>query len=74
MKTKEMLDLLNNLKLEGKVLFVTNEDNNMLYMSGRNLQNVAYLLADEVNCYDLTNSDVLVCDEAAVKHIEEVLK
>ena len=46
----------------------------MLYMSGRNLQNVAYLLADEVNCYDLTNSDVLVCDEAAVKHIEEVLK
>src|SRR5574344_572619 len=74
MKTKEMLDLLNNLKLQGKVLFVTNEDNNMLYMSGRNLQNVAYLLVDEVNCYDLTNSDVLVCDEAAVKHIEEVLK
>ena len=74
MKTKDFTNMLKDLKLEGKVLIVTNDDNNKLYLASRNIQNVAYLLADEINCYDLVNSDILVCDEAAVKHIEEVLK
>ncbi len=74
MKTKDLKDLLKTLKLDGKVMFITKEDNEKLYMAGRNLQNIAYLLADEINCYDLINADVIVCDEAAVKQIEEVLK
>ena len=74
MKTKDFTNMLKDLKLEGKVLIVTNDDNNKLYLASRNIQNVAYLLADEINCYDLVNSDILVCDDAAVKHIEEVLK
>jgi large subunit ribosomal protein L4 len=73
-KTKDLKALLDGLKLSGKVLFVTDEDNENLYMAGRNLGNVLYLLADEVNCYDIMNSDVMVCDEAAIKRIEEVLK
>ena len=32
------------------------------------------LMADEINCYDITNADVLVVEEDAVKKIEEVLK
>ena len=43
-------------------------------MATRNLGNVACLMADEINCYDIVNADVLVCDEAAVKNIEEALK
>ena len=74
MKTKDFTALLNTLKLTGKVMFITSEDNEKLYMAGRNLQNFAYILADEINCYDLLNADVIVCDEAAVKQIEEVLK
>jgi large subunit ribosomal protein L4 len=74
MKTKDLKDLLKTLKLEGKVMFITKEDNEKLYMAGRNLENIAYLLADEINCYDLINADVVVCDEAAINYIEEVLK
>ncbi len=73
-KTKDLKNLLKDLKLEKKVLFVTSEDNENLYLAGRNLTNIGYILADEINCYDLTNTDLLVLDEAAVKQIEEVLK
>ena len=73
-KTKEVKDLIKNLNLAGKVLFVTNDDCENLYLATRNLPNALVIYADEINCYDLVNADVLVCDEAAVKQIEEVLK
>ncbi len=74
LKTKEMKSLLETLNLAGKVLFVTKEDNPNLYMASRNLGYTYAILADEINCLDLVNADYLVCDEAAVNKIEEVLK
>ncbi len=74
LKTKEALDILNNLKLNNKVLFVTSEDNENLYMATRNLPNVYATLAEDVSILDLMYTDMLVCDEAAIKDIEEVLK
>ena len=74
LKTKEIKTVLNNLDLNGKVLFVTKEDNENLYMATRNLGYTYAILANEINCYDLVNADYLVCDEAAVNYIEEVLK
>ena len=75
LKTKEALEILKVFKLEDKkVLFVTKEDNEKLYMATRNLGKIAAILADEINCYDIVNADALVCDEEAVKSIEEVLK
>ncbi len=74
LKTKEVKSLLETLKLDGKVLFVTKEDNGDLFMSSRNLGYTYHILADEINCYDLVNADYLVCDEAAINYIEEVLK
>ncbi len=75
LKTKDALAVLKTLKLaEAKTLFVTSDENENLYMATRNLGNVACLMADEINCYDIVNADVLVCDEAAVKNIEEALK
>ena len=73
LKTNEALEVLNNLKLTGKVLFVTKEDNENLYMATRNLGYAYAMLADEINCYDLVNADYLVCDEEAIKSIEEAL-
>jgi len=73
LKTKDFKAVLNTLKLDGKILFVTKEDNENLYMASRNLGYTYSILADEINCYDLINADIVVCDEAAVKHIEEVL-
>lgn len=73
-KTKDALKVLENLKLDNKILFVTSDDAENLYLAVRNLPNVLVIYADEVNCYDLVNADVVVIDEAAVNKLEEVLK
>ena len=62
------------LELAGKVLFVTSEENENLYMASRNLGYAYSIMADEINCYDIVNSDILVCDEEAIKVIEGGLK
>ena len=74
LKTKEIKNLLSSLKLDGKVLFVTKEDCENLYMASRNLGYTYAILAEELNCYDIVNADYVVCDEAAINYIEEVLK
>ena len=43
-------------------------------MASRNLGYTYQILAEELNCYDIVNADYLVCDEAAIQYIEEVLK
>ncbi len=74
LKTKDIKNILSTLKLEGKVLFVTKEDCENLFMATRNLGYAYALLVDEINVYDIVNADYVVMDEAAVNYIEEVLK
>ena len=74
LKTKTGVQLLKDLKLEGKVLFVANEDAENLSMATRNLNNVVVLFPDEINVYDILNADELVFDEASIKMVEEALK
>ena len=72
-KTKEVVNIIDSLKLSGKILFVTNDENENLYLATRNLGNVLVLMPDELNCYDITNASVLVVEEAAMNKIEEAL-
>ena len=74
MKTKEATKMLEALKLTGKTLFVTKDENANLYMATSNLGNVLVLMPDELNCYDIVNANQLVIESEAVKMIEEVLK
>ena len=74
LKTKDLKNMLNTLKLSGKVLFICGNDAENLYMASRNLENTLVLLANEINVYDILNADVVVVDAAAMKYIEEVLK
>jgi len=74
LKTKEITNILETLNLSGKVLFVTKDESENLYMASRNLGNVLVLMADEINCYDIVNADVMVVEEEAISTIEEVLK
>jgi large subunit ribosomal protein L4 len=74
LKTKDLKAMLAKLDLVGKVLFVTADDAENLYMASRNLGYTYVLMANEINCYDIVNADYLVCDEKAVNYIEEVLK
>ena len=73
LKTKDVKAMLNKLNITGKVLFVTSNDAENLYMGSRNLNKVNVILAEELNVFDIVNSDTLVIDEAAVAAIEEVL-
>lgn len=74
LKTKEVKDILKTLGLDGKVLFVTKEENENLFMASRNLGYAYNIVADEINCYDLVNADTILLDEAAIEVIEGGLK
>ena len=74
-KTKEMMNLLTNLKIaDKKVLLVVNEFDDNLILASRNIQNLVLILADEINVLDVVGTDVVVVTEEALKNIEEVLK
>lgn len=74
LKTKDVKELIKNLELAGKVLFVTANDAEKLYLATRNLGYAAVIMANEINVYDIVNADTLVIESEAVKYIEEVLK
>ena len=74
-KTKEMVNLLETLKLaDKKVLMVVKEFDDNLILASRNLQNVVLILAEEINVLDLVGTDVMLITEEALKIVEEVLK
>ena len=72
-KTKDIKALLSSLKVEGKVLFISANDAERLYLATRNIGSVAVLMVDELNCYDIVNADYIVLDEDSCKYIEEAL-
>ena len=73
LKTKEMIKILANLKVEGKTLIVTDELTDNLILATRNLENVVLLGADEINTYDIIANDKLLITSKAIEKIEEVL-
>lgn len=74
-KTKEMMTLLNTLKIaDKKVLFVVDDFTENVILASRNIPNVALIAANELNVLDLVNSDVVVFTSEAIKKIEEALK
>ncbi|MCH3904800.1 MAG: 50S ribosomal protein L4 [Lactobacillus sp.] len=70
-KTKEFAAVLNNLKIDGKVLVVSDDKN--VQLSARNLANVKVVPVNGLNIVDAVNYDQLVLTQDAVKRIEEVL-
>lgn len=74
-KTKEIMTLLNTLKIaDKKVLFVVEDFTENVILASRNIPNVALIAANELNVLDLVNSDVVVFTSEAIKKIEEALK
>lgn len=74
LKTSEAKNLIKSLNLAGDILFITNDDNENLFMACRNLGYTNVLLVDEINVLDLVYADYVVIEEAAVKTLEEGLK
>lgn len=72
-KTKEMVKILNNLKVEKKALVVTSDLDVNVAKSARNIPGVKPLQANTLNVYDLLKHDQLVITKDAVSKVEEVL-
>ncbi len=67
-KTKQLMDIMKGLKVaDKKTLLVLPEYNDNLYLSTRNVPNVASSLLSDINTYDIMNADVLVLTENAAK-------
>lgn len=72
-KTKEVVGILNNLKVSKNVLIVVDELDENMVLATRNLSNVILLEANEINVLDIISSDYMIVTEKAIKMIEEVL-
>lgn len=70
-KTKNMVNVLNNLKLN-KALVVTGEKNENVSLSARNIEGVRTTVSNSINVYDILKFDTLVLTKDAVQKIEEV--
>ncbi|MBI0033233.1 50S ribosomal protein L4 [Lactobacillus sp. M0396] len=68
-KTKEFKSILDDLKVEGKVLVVS-EDKNIQY-SARNLTKVKVITANGLNVEDVVNYDKLILTKEAIEKIEK---
>lgn len=70
-KTKNMIKVLENLKV-GKALVVLNDNDQNVVLSARNIPNVKTASTNTINVYDILKYDTFVVTKDAVATIEEV--
>jgi large subunit ribosomal protein L4 len=71
-KTKEFVSVLNSLQINGKkVLFILPENNPTLHLTTRNLGRVLTSSIQDINTYDIMNSNVLLFTESAANIFSE---
>jgi len=71
-KTKQMADVLKNLKLnEVKSLLLLPGVDNTMYLSGRNIPNLTIQPADKISTYDILNHKKIVIIKDALGSIEK---
>ena len=71
-KTKNMVNALNALKVEGKTLILLPEKDENVQKSARNIEGVKTSLVNTINVYDLLNYTKLVLTVDTIKKLEEV--
>jgi large subunit ribosomal protein L4 len=71
-KTKEVISVMKNLNVANKKsLLVLPEYNDNVYLSTRNIPNIASTLLADINTYEIMNADILVITENAAKIFSE---
>jgi len=73
-KTKEFINILENLNVNGKkALFLTNGTLENIYLSGRNVERVQIIEANNASAYDILNNQVLILQKSAIESLEKIL-
>jgi large subunit ribosomal protein L4 len=71
-KTKEYVDLLNNLKInDKKSLVVLSEPNKNIYLSSRNIEDSQVVTSSELNTYEIMKAANLVFIESSLNNLQE---
>lgn len=73
-KTKEMAQVLENLKVNKSAVIVTEDVNENVVLSARNLENIETSTADIVSTYDIVTNEKLIITKSAIKKLEEAYK
>ena len=71
-KTKEMVNVLKNLKVEKKALIVMDEKNENIIKSASNIPGITTTLVSTLNVYDILKHDQFIITKDAVHKVEEV--
>ena len=71
-KTKQVVSLLENLKIDSKTLIVLADNNENVVKSARNIDGVKATFVNTLNVYDILKYDKFVITKDAVKKVEEV--
>ena len=71
-KTKQVANMLKALDVNSKALIVTNEKNDNVVKSAKNIEGVAVTFMGSLNVYDILKYDTMVISKDAVSKIEEV--
>ena len=72
-KTKKIIQLLKNLKLNGRTTMIPGQADDKLRLSGRNIKSLLILNPQNIFTYGLLDCDCLLMTRAAVTHLEEKL-
>ena len=72
-KTKQFNEILNNLSIDSRVLFIDVDFNDNVILSARNIPIVSLENASHASVYQIMNCSKLVLTVDAVKYFEEVL-
>ncbi|MBQ8720909.1 MAG: 50S ribosomal protein L4 [Paludibacteraceae bacterium] len=71
-KTKEFVQMTNNLKInDKKSLVILPEANKFVYLSARNLQKTNVITVSELNTYTILNCNAVVLTEATLAGIDQ---
>src|SRR6056297_559978 len=74
-KTKQVVELLTALKLDGKkVLLLTPENDRNIFISARNIPGVNVLEASKPSTYGIMKADVVVFQESAISVLENSIE
>lgn len=71
-KTKDMINILSNIKAEKKTLVVLDETNETVMRSTTNIPGVLTTFVGQINVYDILNHNNFVITKKALEVIEEV--
>ncbi|MBP7167236.1 MAG: 50S ribosomal protein L4 [Bacteroidia bacterium] len=73
-KTKQMSELVKNLKVaDKKTLVVLSQSNKNVYLSSRNLERSKVVTASDLNTYDIVHAQNIIVTESSLPIIESTL-